>query len=98
MAGVFKKYKNVEACLDTLCLVTDYVLTSSNNVCIIENLDMLETNPAVHTVNMRNKHNLSIPVTYLTVYQKLVHCAGIKPYNCYPEILNVYLLLVNSST
>jgi len=45
---------------------------------------MIETDPEVHTVHIRNKHYLSSPVTDFTVYQKLVYCAGIKPYNKLP--------------
>ena len=80
---MLKKYNHVEGWLDSsVCFIKALNMYWLSLITFVfENLDMFDTELEVHTVSMRNKHYLSSPVTDLTVYQKLVYCAGIKPCN-----------------
>jgi uracil phosphoribosyltransferase len=62
-----------------------------------ENLDMLATNSAVHTVNKMHQHGLHRPAANFSISQMRVYTTGIKQYTKSPSRLNVYTLAVNKS-
>jgi hypothetical protein len=54
---------------------------------IVNNLELLQTNSTLHSINTRNKNHLHRPVASLSCFQKGAHYAGIKIFNSLPPIL-----------
>jgi predicted peroxiredoxin len=54
---------------------------------IVNNLELFQTNSAVHSVNTRNKHQLHRPSANLSFFQKSAFYAGIKIFSSVPSSL-----------
>jgi hypothetical protein len=54
---------------------------------LVENLDKFKRNTDVHNLNTRRKHDLYMPNTNLTKYQKGVYYTGIKLFNNLPPAI-----------
>jgi len=51
---------------------------------VIDNRDHFKVNSEIHHINTRNKSNLHLPITNLSVYQKGAYYSGIKVFNSLP--------------
>ena len=49
------------------------------------NGDYFKVNSEVHNINTRNKSNLHLPVSNLSVYQKGTYYSGIRVFNSLPS-------------
>jgi hypothetical protein len=57
---------------------------------VINNKDFFLTNSNHYDISTRQANNLHLPQASLTLYQKGVHCSGIKIFNSLPiEIINI---------
>jgi hypothetical protein len=54
---------------------------------VMENLDTFKRNTDVHNLNTRRKHDLYVPNTNLTKYQKGAYYTGIKLFNNLPPTI-----------
>jgi hypothetical protein len=54
---------------------------------VTKNKDQFLSNSQVHKLNTRQTFNLHVPTANLTMYQKGVHCSGIKIYNHLPTAI-----------
>jgi len=55
---------------------------------VIDNGDYFKVNSEIHNVNTRNKSNLHLPISNLSVYQKGTHYTGIRVFNSLPSQIN----------
>jgi hypothetical protein len=51
----------------------------------VDNIEKLQTNSDIHSINTRHKHDLHQPRTNLTSHQKGAYYAGIKLFNTLPD-------------
>jgi hypothetical protein len=59
---------------------------------IVNNLEVFQTNSAIHSVNTRNKNHLHRSVAILSCFQKGAHYAGIKVFSSLPPSLKKTIL------
>jgi hypothetical protein len=72
----FKKIK-------ILPLQSQYIL--SLLLFIVDNGDYFKVNSEIHNINTKNKVNLHLPITNLSVHQKGMYYSGIKMFNSLPS-------------
>jgi hypothetical protein len=51
---------------------------------VVDNLETFQTNSDIYNISTRYRHNLHVPNTDLSKYQKGVHYSGIKLFNNLP--------------
>jgi len=68
--------------LKILPLQSQYIL--SLLLFVVDNRDHFRVNSEIHHINTRNKSNLHLPITNLSVYQKGAYYSGIKVFNSLP--------------
>ena len=68
---------------EALDLSSDSIL-NNNKMFVVKSKDFFKTNSDFHSFNTRSKHDLSIPIANLTIFQKVVWYSGIKAYNHLP--------------
>jgi hypothetical protein len=71
--------------LEILPLPYKYIFTLMNFV--INNQELLQTNPGIHSVNTRNRDHLHRPIANPSCFQKSSYYAGIKIFNILPSNL-----------
>jgi hypothetical protein len=71
--------------LKTLPLQSQYLL--SLLLFVAENIDYFRLNSEIHGFNTRNKSNLPLPPTKLTIFQRGPYCCGIKAFNNLPTYI-----------
>ena len=69
--------------LRILPLQSQYILSLS--LFVIDNGNYFKVNSEVHNINTRNKSNLHLPISNLSVYQKGTYYTAIKVFNCLPS-------------
>jgi len=69
--------------LKTLPLKFQYIL--SLLLFVIDNGDYFKVNSVIHNINTRNKSNLHLPISNLSVYQKGTYYTGIRVFNILPS-------------
>jgi hypothetical protein len=69
--------------LKILPLESQYIL--SLLLFIVDNGDYFKVNSEIHNINSRNKLNLHLPISYLSVHQKGTYYSGIKMFNSLPS-------------
>jgi len=52
---------------------------------VIDNGDYFKVNCEIHNINTRNKSNLHLPISNLSVYQKRTYYTGIRVFNSLPS-------------
>jgi hypothetical protein len=52
---------------------------------VVDNGDYFKVNSEVHNIDTRNKSNLHLPISNLSVYQKGTFYSGIKVFNSLPS-------------
>jgi len=52
---------------------------------VIDNGDYFKVNPEMHNINTRNKLNLHLPISNLSVYQEGTYYTGIRVFNSLPS-------------
>jgi hypothetical protein len=72
---LFKKF-------NILPLVSEFLLSLLSF--IVDNLEKFETNPDIHCINTRYKHDLHMQNSNFTSYRKGVYCARIKLFGTLP--------------
>ena len=72
----FKKVK-------ILPLQSQYIL--SLTLFVIDNGNYFKMNSGIHNINTRNKSNLHVPISNLSVYQKGTFYTGIRLFTCLPS-------------
>ena len=72
-------FKNVKM----LPLQSQYIL--SLMLFVINNGNYFKVNSGIHNVNTRNKSNLHLPISNLSVYQKGTYYTGIRLFTCQPS-------------
>jgi hypothetical protein len=65
-----------------LPLQSQYIL--SLLLFLVDNRDHFRVNSEIHHINTRNKLNLHLPITNLSVYQKGAYYCGIREFNSLP--------------
>jgi len=68
--------------LKILPLQSQYIL--SLLLFVVDNGDYFEVNSEIHNINTRNKLNLHLPISNLSVYQKETYYSGIKVFSGLP--------------
>jgi hypothetical protein len=71
--------------LGILPLPCGYIFSLMNS--IVNNLELFQTNSAIHSVNTRNKNHLHRPVANFSCFQKGAYYADIKIFNSLPPSL-----------
>jgi hypothetical protein len=71
--------------LNILPLASEFILCLLSFV--VENLDKFKRNTDVHNLNTRRKHDLYMPNTDLTKYQKGAYYTGIKLFSNLPPTI-----------
>ena len=69
--------------LKILPLQSQYIL--SLLLFVVDNGDYFKVNSEIHNINTRNKLNLHLPISNLSVYQKGTYHSGIKVFNSLPS-------------
>jgi len=69
--------------LKILPLQSQYIL--SLLLFVVDNGDDFKVNSEIHNINTRNKSNLHLPISNLSVYQKGTYYSGIKVFNSLPS-------------
>jgi hypothetical protein len=67
--------------LKILPLQSQYILL----LFVVVNGDYLKVNSEIHNINTRNKLNLHLSISNLSVHQKGTYCSGIKVFNSLPS-------------
>ena len=63
---------------------------------MIDNGDYFKVNSEIHNINTRNKSNLHLPISNLSVYQKGTYYTGIRVFNSLPsQIRNCAIIEIN---
>jgi len=65
--------------LKILTLRSQYII--SLLLFVVDNGDYFKVNSQIHNINTRNKSNLYLPISNLSVYQKGTYYSGIKEFN-----------------
>jgi len=52
---------------------------------VIDNGDYLKVNSEIHNINTRNKSNLHLPISNMSLYQKGKYYTGIRVFNSLPS-------------
>jgi len=68
--------------LKILPLQSQYIL--SLLLFVVDNGDYFKVNSEIHNINTRNKLNLHLPISNLSVYQEGTHYSGMKVFNSLP--------------
>ena len=71
--------------LKTLPLQSQYLL--SLLLFMAENVDYFRLNPEIHGLNAKNKSNLHLPQSKLTVFQRVPYYSGIKAFSNLPPYM-----------
>jgi hypothetical protein len=74
--------RNLFRKLDILSLASQYIL--SLMLFVVKNKNLFILNSGNHNLSARHSTNFYQPLSNLTVYQKGVHCMGIRVYNNLP--------------
>ena len=88
MARIMMRIRNRNSCteyfrrLKISPLQSQYLL--SLLLFVAESVDYLRLNSDIHGFNTKNKSNLHIPSSKLTVFQRELYCSGIKAFNNLP--------------
>jgi hypothetical protein len=53
-------------------------------ICVVNNRNLFLDNAELYAIKTRNSYNLHPPLSHLTIYQKVVHYAGIRVFNHLP--------------
>jgi len=69
--------------LKILPLQSQYIL--SLLLFVIDNGDYFKVNSEIHNINTRNKSNLHLPISNMSVYQKGTYYTGIRVFNSLPS-------------
>ena len=69
--------------LKILPLQSQYIL--SLLLFVVDNGDYFKVNSEIHNINTRNKLNLHLPISNLSVYQEGTHYSGMKVFNSLPS-------------
>ena len=87
MARIMMRIRNRNSCteyfrrLKTSPLQSQYL---SLLLFVAESVDYLRLNSDIHGFNTKNKSNLHIPSSKLTVFERGIYCSGIKAFNNLP--------------
>ena len=71
--------------LKTLPLQSIYIYIYPLLLFVIDNGDYFKVNSEIHNINTRNKSNLHLLISNLTVYQKGTYYTGIRVFNSLPS-------------
>ena len=62
-----------------------YIYIYSLLLFVMDNGDCFEVHSEIHNINTRNKSNLHLPISNLSVYQKGPYCTAIRVFNSLPS-------------
>jgi hypothetical protein len=86
--------RNLFRKLEMLPLASQYIL--SFMLFVAKNKNLFILNLGNHDISARQSMNFYQPLSNLTVYQKGVHCMGIRVYNNLPPILKRNLIILGN--
>ena len=56
----------------------------------VDDIEKYETNPKIHSINTRHKHDICLPNVNPSSYQKGMYCAGTKQYRAVPSSIKIF--------